>query len=73
MNAAAAAERRILLVLGGGIAAYKTPALVRALRSGEAQVQVVTTKAAAAFVTELSLSTVSGRPVRTSLFDPVEE
>lgn len=73
MNAAAAAERRILLVVGGGIAAYKTPALVRALRSGGAQVQVVTTKAAAAFVTELSLSTVSGRPVRTSLFDPVEE
>lgn len=74
MNAAGAAgERRILLVVGGGIAAYKAPALVRALRGGGAQVQVVMTRSAAAFVTELSLATVSGRPVRSSLLDPTEE
>ena len=68
-----AGERRILLVVSGGIAAYKMPALVRALRKGGAQVQVVTTQSAAAFVTELSLATVSGRPVRSSLLDAAQE
>ncbi|MGB1700613.1 MAG: bifunctional phosphopantothenoylcysteine decarboxylase/phosphopantothenate--cysteine ligase CoaBC, partial [Nannocystaceae bacterium] len=64
---------KILLIVGGGIAAYKTPALVRALRAGGAEVQVVTTEAAGAFVTELALSTVSGRPVRSQLLDASEE
>jgi len=64
---------RVLLVVSGGIAAYKAPALVRALVATGASVQVIMTPAAAAFVTELSLATVSGRPVRTSLLDPAHE
>lgn len=69
----AGAARRILLVVAGGIAAYKAPELVRALIAGGFTVQVVLTPAARAFVSELSLATVSTRPVRTSLLDPAEE
>ena len=64
---------RILLVVSGGIAAYKAPELVRAFVGAGHEVQVVMTPAAAAFTTELSLSTVSKRPVRTSLLDASEE
>ena len=65
--------RRVLLVVAGGIAAYKAPELVRALIAGGFTVQVVMTPAARAFVSDLSLATVSTRPVRTSLLDPAEE
>ncbi len=64
---------RVLLVVTGGIAAYKAPELVRALVGAGCEVQVVTTRAAQAFVTELSLATVSKRPVRSALVDPAEE
>lgn len=64
---------RVLLIVSGGIAAYKAPELVRALIAGGAEVQVVTTAAAEAFVAELALATVSTRPVRRSLLDPAEE
>ena len=64
---------RVLLIVSGGIAAYKAPEIVRALVKDGKQVQVVTTPAAAAFVTELSLATVSGRPVRTTLLDAAAE
>lgn len=64
---------RVLLVVSGGIAAYKAPEIVRALVKDGKQVQVVTTPAAEAFVTELSLATVSGRPVRTTLLDAAAE
>ncbi len=64
---------RVLLLVSGGIAAYKAPEIVRALVRGGAEVQVVMTTAAGAFVTEMSLSTVSGRPVRSSLLDPAAE
>ena len=64
---------KILLVVSGGIAAYKTPELVRAMVAQGMEVQVVTTPAASAFVTELSLATVSKRPVRSSLLDASEE
>ncbi|MBA3547171.1 MAG: bifunctional phosphopantothenoylcysteine decarboxylase/phosphopantothenate--cysteine ligase CoaBC [Nannocystis sp.] len=66
-------RRRVLLIVSGGIAAYKTPELVRALIAGGCTVQVVMTPAARAFVSELALATVSTRPVRSSLLDPVEE
>lgn len=65
--------RRVLLIVSGGIAAYKAPELVRALVAAGCEVQVVMTPAAKAFATELSLATVSTRPVRTSLLDPAEE
>lgn len=65
--------RRILLGVGGGIAAYKTPELVRRLRERGAEVQVVTTRAAEQFVAPLSLQAVSGRRVRRELFDAEAE
>ncbi len=65
--------RRVLLCVGGGIAAYKTPELVRALIAAGCSVQVVMTPAAKAFVAELALATVSTRAVRSSLLDPAEE
>jgi phosphopantothenoylcysteine decarboxylase / phosphopantothenate---cysteine ligase len=64
---------RVVLIVAGGIAAYKAPDLVRKLVAVGCEVQVVMTDAAAAFCTELSLSTVSGRAVRRSLLDASEE
>ena len=61
--------KRILLGISGGIAAYKTPLLVRFLKKKGAQVQVVMTPAAKDFVTPLSLSTVSERPVHSSFVE----
>ncbi len=61
--------RRILLGVTGGIAAYKAPELVRRLRERGAEVRVVLTRSASAFVTPLSLQAVSGQRVRDSLLD----
>ncbi|MDH3211223.1 MAG: bifunctional phosphopantothenoylcysteine decarboxylase/phosphopantothenate--cysteine ligase CoaBC [Myxococcales bacterium] len=66
-------QRRIVLGVTGGIAAYKTPELVRTLRRGGAAVRCAMTPAAGEFVAPLVLQTVSGEPVRTGLFDRVEE
>ncbi|HSN72982.1 MAG TPA: bifunctional phosphopantothenoylcysteine decarboxylase/phosphopantothenate--cysteine ligase CoaBC [Steroidobacteraceae bacterium] len=63
------APRRILLGVTGGIAAYKSPDLVRRLIERGAEVQVVMTRGAAQFITPLTLQAVSGRPVRTDLWD----
>ncbi len=65
--------KRILLGVTGGIAAYKSPDLVRRLRDRGAEVQVVMTAAAREFVTPLTFQAVSGRPVRTDLWDPAAE
>lgn len=65
---------KIILGISAGIAAYKTPQLVRELlAAGDHQVQVVMTQAAEQFVTPLTLQTVSQRPVRKALFDPASE
>ena len=61
--------KRILLGISGGIAAYKTPLLVCFLKKKGAQIQVVMTPAAKDFVTPLSLSTVSERPVYSSFVE----
>ena len=66
-------QRRILVAVGGGIAAYKIPELVRAFRRVGHEVRCVLTESAAHFVSPLSLQTVSGQPVRSQLFDAVEE
>ncbi|MGB5246796.1 MAG: bifunctional phosphopantothenoylcysteine decarboxylase/phosphopantothenate--cysteine ligase CoaBC [Woeseia sp.] len=66
-------SRNILLGVTGGIAAYKTPELVRRLVDRGAAVQVVLTQSAEEFVTATTLQAVSGRPVRTSLWDPAAE
>lgn len=64
---------RILLGVTGGIAAYKTPDLVRRLRERGAEVQVVMTRGATNFITPLTLQAVSGRPVRSGLWDESAE
>ncbi|CAK0765022.1 fused 4'-phosphopantothenoylcysteine decarboxylase and phosphopantothenoylcysteine synthetase [Gammaproteobacteria bacterium] len=65
--------KRILLGVGGGIAAYKTPELARRLRDAGATVRVVMTRAATAFITPLTLQTTSANPVHTELLDPAAE
>jgi len=66
-------EQRILLCVGGGIAAYKALELVRRLRDAGASVQVAMTDGAQQFVTALSFQALSGLPVRTSLWDAAAE
>lgn len=61
--------RTILLVITAGIAAYKTPDLVRRMRERGARVRVVMTKGAASFITPMTLGAVSGEPVFTELWD----
>ena len=65
--------QRILLCVGGGIAAYKALELVRRLRDAGAQVQVAMTAGAQQFVTPLSFQALSGHPARTSLWDSAAE
>ena len=65
--------KKIVLGVSGGIAAYKTPELVRRLRERGAEVRVVMTEGAKAFITPLSLQAVSGYPVSDSLLDPAAE
>lgn len=65
--------KRVILGVTGGIAAYKSPEVVRRLRAAGAEVRVVTTAAAEAFVTALTLQTVSGHPVRSRLLSPEAE
>lgn len=67
------AGKRILLGVSGGIAAYKTPALVRELTRAGADVQVVLTRSAEQFVTRTTLQAVSGHPVRGDLWDEAAE
>jgi phosphopantothenoylcysteine decarboxylase / phosphopantothenate---cysteine ligase len=61
--------KHILLGVTGGIAAYKTPELVRQMTARGADVQVVMTRAAEKFVTATTLQAVSGHPVRSDLWD----
>jgi len=63
----------VLLGISGGIAAYKTPDLVRRLRGRGADVQIVMTASAEEFVTETALQAVSGHPVRANLWDKEAE
>lgn len=62
-------QRRVLLGVTGGIAAYKAAALVRLLREAGAEVRVVVTPAAEAFISRLTLQALSGQRVRRDLFD----
>ena len=65
--------KRILLIISGGIAAYKCLDLIRRLRERDAQVRCVLTKAAAEFVTPLSVSALSGDKVYNDLFSMTDE
>lgn len=66
-------NKRIVLVISGGIAAYKVPELVRRLRGSDAEVRVVMTPAAQDFVGALTFQAMSGNPVHTDLLDPAAE
>ncbi|HEX5065292.1 MAG TPA: bifunctional phosphopantothenoylcysteine decarboxylase/phosphopantothenate--cysteine ligase CoaBC, partial [Myxococcota bacterium] len=67
------AQRRVLVALSGGIAAYKVPELVRQLQRQGCEVRCIATPAALEFVTPLVLQSLTGLPVRAQLFDPSEE
>lgn len=66
-------QRSVLLIVGGGIAAYKTPELVRALRKRGIAVRVILTDAGSQFVAPLALASVSGHEVHSALFDLTAE
>lgn len=66
-------DKKILLGVSGGIAAYKAPELVRSLTKMGAEVQVVMTRSASQFTTATSLQAVSGNPVRDDLWDEAGE
>jgi phosphopantothenoylcysteine decarboxylase/phosphopantothenate--cysteine ligase len=68
-----AAARQILLIIAGGIAAYKSLDLIRRLRERGYAVRVVMTKAAQEFVTPLSVGAIAGERAFTDLFDPASE
>lgn len=65
--------KHVLLIVGGGIAAYKTLDLIRRLRERKAAVTAVMTKAAKQFVTPLSIASLSGNKVYDDLFSLTDE
>ncbi|BAU49060.1 phosphopantothenoylcysteine decarboxylase [Sulfurifustis variabilis] len=67
------ANKRVLLGVTGGIAAYKSADLVRRLREAGADVRVAMTRAAGEFITPLTLQAVSGHPVHQALLDTEAE
>ena len=69
----ASVPTRVLLGVTGGIAAYKSAELVRRLREQGAEVQVVMTEGARQFVGPLTFQALSGRPVRSDLWDATAE
>jgi phosphopantothenoylcysteine decarboxylase/phosphopantothenate--cysteine ligase len=73
MSSPALNQSRILLIVGGGIAAYKALELVRLLKKSGAAVRAVLTESGSAFVTPLSLAALTGHPVRSDLFLPDDE
>ncbi len=67
------AGKRVLLIIGGGIAAYKSLLLIRLLKAAGAAVTPVLTGAGAEFVTPLSVAALAGEKVYTNLFDLTDE
>ncbi len=65
--------KNILLIIGGGIAAYKSLDLIRRLKERGMNVRVILTGSGAEFVTKMSLSVLSGQAVFEDLFDPLNE
>jgi phosphopantothenoylcysteine decarboxylase/phosphopantothenate--cysteine ligase len=66
-------NRKILLGVCGGIAAYKSAVLLRALQQAGAEVRVVMTRSAQAFVAPLTFQALSGHPVSSEILDPGQE
>jgi phosphopantothenoylcysteine decarboxylase / phosphopantothenate---cysteine ligase len=71
--AVAAHTSRIVLIIGGGIAAYKALDLIRRLKERSVAVRCILTKAAQEFITPLSAAALSGERAFTDLFDPESE
>ncbi|MFA7441628.1 MAG: bifunctional phosphopantothenoylcysteine decarboxylase/phosphopantothenate--cysteine ligase CoaBC [Sphingomonadaceae bacterium] len=67
------AGRRILLIIGGGIAAYKALELIRSIRAAGGQVTPVLTRGAQQFITPLSAAALAEAPAHTALFDLKDE
>ena len=65
--------KKILLVISGGIAAYKSLELIRLFKKAGKQVKCVATESAMTFVTSASVEYLSGSPLRTSLEDREQE
>ena len=66
-------DKRILLIIGGGIAAYKSLEMIRRLRERGAWVTPVLTRAGEEFVTPLAVSSLAGEKVYRDLFDLTDE
>ena len=66
-------SKSILLIIGGGIAAYKSLELIRLLKTRGIGVRAIMTKAAEEFVTPLSVASLSGEKVHTALFNLTDE
>lgn len=66
-------SKRILLIIGGGIAAYKSIELIRLLRKAGHEVRCVLTQSAEKFVTPLTIAAISGHKVHQQLFDLTDE
>ena len=64
---------RVLLIVGGGIAAYKACELIRLMRRADIAVRCVLTEAGAQFITPMTLAALSEQPVHTSLWDLKDE
>lgn len=60
---------RVVVAVGGGVAAYKSAVLVRELQKRECEVQVLMTPSACEFISPMTMQALSGLPVRTDLFD----
>lgn len=73
MSLSILANKRILLIVSGGIAACKCPELIRLLTANGAEVRCVLTRSGAEFVTPLTLSALSGKPVHQELLSLTEE
>src|ERR1700722_16684036 len=73
MTGASLSAARILLVIGGGVAAYKSLDLIRRLRERGASVRVIMTAAAKHFIAPLSAAALSGQKVYDDLFSLTDE
>ncbi|MCG8504549.1 MAG: bifunctional phosphopantothenoylcysteine decarboxylase/phosphopantothenate synthase, partial [Sphingomonadales bacterium] len=65
--------KRILLIIGGGIAAYKSLELIRRLKERNADVRAILTAGGAEFITALSVAGLSGEKVYSDLFSLTDE
>ena len=66
-------SKSVLLIIGGGIAAYKSLELIRLLKTRDIAVRAIMTKAAEEFVTPLSVASLTGEKVHTALFNLTDE